>query len=320
MLKVATLSRWHVHADEYAEKFQSFENVKLVAHWDENPEEGKPFAAKYNMEFEPDLDKLLSRSDIDAVCLNAPTNRHKEIIVKAANSGKHIFTEKVMALTNAESAEIKEAIEKNGVKFCISFPHRTWSHNLFAKKIVEENLLGKISYIRTRNAHSGASAGWLPSHFYDKKECGGGAMIDLGAHPMYLILWLLGLPDEISSTFTSVTGHEVEDNAVCTMKYPNGLIAVSETSFVTSDSPKVLEIHGTEGSIVIVEDKIWSLSEKIKEPFDMPKPLPDAVTQFINGIIKNEKIIFDLNEAIDLTKIMEAAYKSHEKGGFVKVV
>jgi len=311
MLKVAILSGWHVHAEGYTKDFISRKDVQVTAMWDENSVRGKAFAEKFAINFEPDLGALLKRNDVDAVCVNTPTSMHRDVIVKAASAGKHIFTEKVLALTSAECAEIKAAIEKNGVKFCISFPHRTLSHNLFAKKVVDEQLLGKVTYLRMRNAHNGASAGWLPEHFYNEAECGGGAMIDLGAHPMYLIPWLLGKPAKMSSTFTSVTGRGVEDNAVCVMSYENGTIAVSETGFVSSNSPAVLELHGTEGSLIIVNGDIWMLPDK-SESIKLPKALPTAIDQFVDGILHGSEIIFGIDDAIILTEMMEAAYSAHK--------
>jgi len=193
--------------------------------------------------------------------------------------------------------------------------------NLFAKKIVEEGTLGTVTYVRMRNAHDGASAGWLPPHFYDEAQCGGGAMMDLGAHPMYLIAWLLGKPSEIASAFTYVTGHEVEDNAVCIMKYPTGAIAVSETGFVTGNSPSVLEIHGTGGSLVITgkEPRLALNRGAWATPENLPQALPGAIDQFVDGVLYNKEIVFGMNDAVLLSEIMEGAYKAHRQGGFVKV-
>jgi len=328
MLKVAILSSWHVHAHGYASQFQARSDAQVTVVWDEIPENGKKFAADFNADFEPDLDKLLARSDVDAVCVNAPTNMHREVMVKAANAGKHIFTEKVLALTVEDCLAIKDAVEKNGVKFCISFPHRTFPRNLLAKKVLNEKLLGKVTLFRVRNAHNGASGGWLPPHFYDETQCGGGAMIDLGAHPMYLIRWLMGKPSEMASAFTAVTGHAVEDNAVSIMKYPCGAIAISETGFVSSASPFMLEIYGTDGTLLINENNISLTSSQITSnseytgfvtPSQLPPSLPDAIDQFVDGILHNKEIVFGMDDAIALTEMMVAAYKAHKQGGFVNV-
>lgn len=328
MLKVAVLSSWHVHAHGYADQFKKRSDVKLIAHWDELPDKGKSFAAEFNMDFEPDLDKLLARSDIDAVCINAPTNMHREIMVKAANAGKHIFTEKVLALTMEDSLAIKDAVVKNNVKFCISFPHRTMPHNLMAKKVLNDKLLGQVTLFRVRNAHNGSSAGWLPPHFYDEEQCGGGAMIDLGAHPMYLIRWLMGKPAEMASAFTKVTDHAVEDNAVSIMKYPDGAVAISETGFVSGSSPFLMEIYGTDGTLVINGGSVHLSSDKVLKNDEysgfmimnkLPKALPEPIDMFVEGCLYGKEIVFGIDDAIELTEMMVAAYKAHKQNGFVTV-
>jgi len=318
VLNVAILSSWHVHAEQYANQFQDRPDVQLTAIWDEDPVKGVYFATQLGIEFEENLDKLLARADVDAVCVTTPTSMHRDVIIKAAKAGKHIFTEKILAFTSKECAEIRAAVEESGVKFCISFPHRTFPHNLQAKEVLKGKLLGQITYLRVRNAHDGASAEWLPPHFYDESQCGGGAMIDLGAHPMYLIAWLLGKPVEITSAFTSVTGRVVEDNAVSVMKYENGTIAVSETSFVSYHSPFSLELYGTLGSLMIIGDEIRLLADGA-EAYKLPEALPDPITQFVEGVLYEKEILFGLDDAIILTEIMEAAYKAHKQGGFVRL-
>ena len=329
MLKVAMLSRWHVHAEGYAQELQNREDVKITVVWDEEPDKGRAFADKLSAAFEPDLDKLLARDDVDAVCINTPTNIHPEVIIKSAKAKKHIFTEKVLALTNAEAASIRTAVEESGVKFCISFPHRTFPHNLFAKKVMDEKLLGDVNYMRVRNAHNGASAGWLPAHFYDKEQCGGGAMIDLGAHPMYLIPWIMGKPAEVASAFTCITEHDVEDNAVTLMKFANGAIAVSETGFVTGYCPFMLELYGTEGSLVIIGNDVKLISSNLNEKTDgfggwinpgrLPQALPGPIDQFVDGVLYGKEIIFGIDDAVVLTEMMDAAYRAHKQGGFAKL-
>ena len=126
-----------------------------------------------------------------------------EVMVAAAKAGKGYIYGEGNGPYCKECEEIAQAVREAGVKFCISFPHRTMPHNLFAKKVVDEGLIGDITLLRIRNAHNGSVAGWLPDHFYDPVECGGGAMIDLGAHGMYLSRWLLGEPVRITSMFNN---------------------------------------------------------------------------------------------------------------------
>ena len=322
MLKVAMLSGWHVHAKDYANQVSKIENAAISAVWDEDPERGRAWADELGVPFEEDLQQVLNRDDVDAVIVDAPTNMHTEVMIAAANAGKHIFTEKVMALTVAECEAIAEAVRKAGVKFCISYPHRTFPANLFAKKAVEENWLGEVTLLRVRNAHNGAVGNWLPPHFYDPEACGGGAMIDLGAHPMYLSRWLLGKPKNISSVFTRHTGRAVEDNAVSVIEFENKAIAIVETGFVTPVSPFSLELYGTEGSLFVggmdntVRISSKSMLRKLKVMSYRPIASCPAFCHgaWVNGILKDEKIHFGLEEGIQLTQLMEGAYQSHRSG------
>ncbi|MFW5976463.1 MAG: Gfo/Idh/MocA family protein [Bacillota bacterium] len=327
-LKIAMLSGWHVHAKGYAGELNSIPEVEIVSIWDEDRIRGKKWAEDLGTDFEPNLDTLLAREEIDGVVVDTPTNMHTEVMVKAARAGKHIFTEKVMALTVAECKKIEKAVRENNVKFCISFPHRTRSDILFAKEAVDEGLLGNITSMRIRNAHNGSIADWLPEHFYNKEECGGGAMIDLGAHGMYLARWFLGKPVKISSVFNKVTDREVEDNAISVIEFKNKAIAVNETGFVSTNDPFSLELNGTEGSLVIggPENGVKINSNKSQSkitgwvnPSQLPDPLPHPIEQWVFGILENDEIHFGLEEGIQLTELMEGAYESFKTGEQVEL-
>lgn len=322
MLNIAMLSGWHVHAKGYGEELKKMKDtVSITAVWDEEPKRGQAWAQALGADFEGDLNRLLTRQDVDAVVVDAPTNLHAEVMIAAAHAGKHIFTEKVLAPTLSEAKAIAEAVGQAGVQFCISYPHRTFPPNLYAKKILEEGLLGDISLLRVRNAHNGASAGWLPPHFYDPVACAGGAMMDLGAHPMYLSRWLLGKPKSITSLFNHVTGRAVEDNAVSVIEFQNNAIAIVETGFVTPNSPFCLELYGTEGSLLIggPDNTVKVASSKNKTagwwvPETLPAALPSALAQWVDGILSGSTIHFGLEDAVALTELMEGAYQSYREG------
>jgi len=320
MIRIAMLSRWHVHADDYARQVRQHPDILITAIWDEIPERGEKWAEELGADFEPNLDTLLARTDVDAVVVDTPTNLHGMVMEKAALAGKHIFTEKVMALTLDECDAIAEAVKKTGVQFCISFPHRILSMNLYVKKVLDDGLLGTPTLLRIRNAHDGAVAGWLPEHFYDPVACGGGAMMDLGAHPMYLSRWLLGAPVSVQSTFHSVTGHEVEDNAVSVIKFESGAIAISETSLVSPNCPFALELYGTKGNVLIggTENSVRLFSNlaghetkgHVVIPVEeLPAALPMPMEQWIEAIRGKGGIAFGLEEGRQLTEMMVAAYR-----------
>lgn len=322
MLKVAMLSGWHVHAKGYANKIRSFDDAEVSVVWDEEPERGQAWAKELGVPFEADLAAACARDDVDGVVVDAPTNRHPEVMIAAAEAGKHIFTEKVMALTVAECDEIAAAVREAGVKFCISMPQRCSSTSQFAKQVADEQTIGDVTVLRARVAHNGSVADWLPPHFYDPIACGGGAMMDLGAHPMYLARWILGAPKRIASTFNTLTSRTVEDNAVCTIEFACGAIAIVETAFVSTHSPGCLELYGTQGALLIGgpdggvrirSDQIDSSVPGWIAPAALPKAQPEPIRQFVTACLTDSDPPFTLDDGRNLTQLMEAAYIAHRE-------
>lgn len=324
MIRIGMISYWHVHAEDYTRQVLDNSQTEIAAIWDEIPERGEEKAAKYGVPFVASLDELLSRSDIDAVVVDAPTNIHRDVMVKAARAGKHIFTEKVVAPTLKEVNEILEEVGKAGVKLTVSLPRVYDAYTQPIRKIVEEGTLGRLTLVRVRLSHNGATANWLPEHFYNKEQCGGGALIDLGCHPVYLVRLFLGLPDSVSATYGYVTGKEVEDNAVAVLSYENGAIGIAEAGFVNSHSPFCIELHGTDGTLLFgfPEEKILVRSQRLGDgwqevPIGERKPF--AFDQWVGHILEGTEATENVRLAADLTKLMEAANRSVAEGKPIRI-
>ena len=324
MIQVAMLSKWHVHAGDYARSVQNSGVAKITCVWDEDAARGAAWAAELGVDFEPSLEKILARTDVDAVVVDTPTSDHCRVMVAAANAGKHIFTEKALAPTVAECKQIADAVAKSGVKFVISHPFLTTPLAQYAKQLIEEGTLGDIHYMRFRNAHNGSLAGWLPEHWYDMEKTGGGAMMDLGCHPMYTAAYLLGKPVRISSMFNRTYAPAGDDNAVSVVEFENKAIAVLETSFVSPADAGCFELLGTKGALVSVAGQVkvrstdfdvdgWVLIDRL------PAALPMAMTQWFDGILKGTPIPYDTERAIALTELLENAYKSDREQSIVKI-
>lgn len=313
------LSFWHVHAGGYARQAEQHPDTTITACWDEDPERGAAHADTLGVPFEPSLEAVLARDDVDAVIVDAPTNRHPEVIGAAARAGKHIFTEKVLALRTRECQELLAEVERAGVTLFVSLPRLYEGVTREIRYIIAEGRLGEVTEVRTRLAHNGAVGdGWLPAHFYDAEQCGGGAMIDLGCHPMYLArVFLGGLPDSVSASYGRVTGRAVEDNAVAVLRCPNGALGVVETGFVTKYSPFSIEVHGTEGSVLygthgnalLVRSPAYENGDKWVE-MPLPEALPTPFEQWVTHVQDGTEPTENLQLAFDLTRLMEAANHS----------
>lgn len=324
MLRIAMLSKWHVHAEGYGRDLLATGKAEITCVWDEKPERGAEWAQRLGVDFVADIDELLAREDVDAVCCCTPTTMHTEVLIKAAKAGKHIFTEKTLACTVKECEEIAEVIEENGVKFVISMPHKAWPVIKFAKEHIANGDFGIVTNVRIRNAHDGVSGKWLPEYWFVKEDCAGGAMMDLGCHPMYLLSYLCGMPKKITGIANSVMGTPVDENAVSVIEFENGAIGVSETSFLAYSSPYTVEVHGTEGIL------LWNNKEgakyktketaKLVNGFISVERLPESsenpINSFVNACVEGNEIPeeYGAKSAIDLARLLEATYIAYETG------
>jgi scyllo-inositol 2-dehydrogenase (NAD+) len=324
MLKVAMLSKWHVHAEDYAREAIENVNLSIKMVWDERKERGEKWAEQLGVLFEQDLEKVLTNPDIDAVIVDTPTNLHKEIIMLAAKHKKHIFTEKVLAFTIQDCEEILTAIKENDVKLMVSLPRLTTNYYLYAQEILNKGIIGRLTSIRCRLSHDGAVAsdshpnGWLPEHFFNKEECGGGALIDLGAHPIYLTNRLAGPAKAVTARLQQTLGYDVDDNAVALIEYESGALGMIETGFLSTGSPFQLELYGTEGSLLIEDNTIRLKSRHLGRewitPEQLPEALPIAMEQWVQNILAEKEPTITEEDVIGLTLINQAASLSHRQG------
>ncbi|MGP0587217.1 Gfo/Idh/MocA family protein [Paenibacillus timonensis] len=318
-IRIGMISYWHVHAWDYTKEALAHPDAEITAVWDENPERGKEQAEKLGVPYYASLADMLD-SGIDAVIVDAPTRLHRDVMVQAARAGKHIFTEKVVAPSLSEVQEILDEVARNNVKLTVSLPRLNDGYTLAISEALREGLLGHVTQVRVRLSHNGATAGWLPEHFYDPVDCGGGALIDLGCHPVYLTRLFLGEePAEVTAQFGYVTDKRVEDNAVMTLSTASGAVGIAEAGFVNPYSPFTIEVHGTEGSLLYgtPEPKLLLRTGAKGEEYagqwhelEIPANRPGAFAQWIGHIQDGTSAEENIRAAVELTRLMEAAYRS----------
>ncbi len=321
MLRIALLSRWHVHADDYATQASEL-GLEFARVWDEDPARGRAWADELGSSYEPDLGAVLRDPGVDAVIVSTPTTRHQEVIVRAARAGKHIFSEKVLAATRTECEAIFAAVDGAGVRLMLSLPRLTQSGYLAAQGILDRGAIGRLTAVRCRVAHDGAvdrgDGVRLPERFFDPGEAAGGALIDLGAHPTYLCNRLAGHPLAVSAHLSSVTGRGVDDNSVALVDYPGGVLGVVETGFVAKGGPFQLALSGTEAT-VLVEGIFGESVRLVREPgswedLEAPAALPSAMEQWLSEIDEGTAPTITRDDMLDLTLVNEAAARSAREG------
>jgi len=349
------LSFWHVHGNDYAREAEEHPDTEIVAVWDEVAERGRAEAEKRGVPFFENLDALLAQPDIDGVIVDAPTNMHRDVMVAAARADKHIFTEKVIAATLREAEEIIQAVDQAGVTFLVAMRRLPMASTRAVKEIIDQGLLGEVVSVRVRDSHSGVlpmperPRGLLSDSFLNREQAQGGVLIDL-CHSVYLTRYFLGKAESVTAALGYFTGRDIEDNAVVTLRCANGAIGVIEAGYVTQFAPFSIEIHGTHGTVFYSETGIGEMmysrisgaqnftlnqppgpegklllrSAKLDSPHwisqDVTTPAaPKAFDQWVAHIQQGTKATENIALGLDLTAIVEAAYRSAESGQAIRL-
>jgi predicted dehydrogenase len=211
----------------------------------------KEFAHKWNIpKYTTSMKEAIEDPETDIVIVALPNYLHKEAILMACRAKKHVLCTKPLAMNAAEAKEILDAVEKAGVFHGYLEDLVYTPKTLKAIEIVNNGSCGRILWTRSREAHSGPHSAW----FWDKKQSGGGALVDMGCHCIEIGRSFIGKdikPVEVMCwAETQVKPIEAEDHAIALIKYENGAVSQVEVSWNFRGGMDLRdEVSGTEGTI-----------------------------------------------------------------------
>jgi predicted dehydrogenase len=328
MVRVALASFAHVHARGYAQQVKENPDAEIVCVWDDSPERGRPPAEEYGVPFIEDYDGVLARDDVDGIVLNAETSKHPDLILRAAAAKKHLFTEKALSIRTTDADELVQAVNAAGIKFMISLPSRTRPPTLFMKQVLDEGLLGDVTMMRARVAHSAALDKWFgggSAWFTDAELAGGGALFDLGCHTVDVMRWLMGKPKSVVAQISNFSHqYDIDDNSVVAVEFESGALGILDTAFVHRSGPNLQELYGTEGCLLngVPGFGLMFRSRQLKPgdldgwtvPENLPPALPTPLQQWIAALARDGPMTITIEDGRNLTQLLDAAYQSAREG------
>jgi myo-inositol 2-dehydrogenase / D-chiro-inositol 1-dehydrogenase len=188
---------------------------------------------------------LLSRDDVDAVVICAPTPVHSELALAASAAGKHFYLEKPIA-TNAEDARrVVEAADTARLATAIGFNRRF--HPLYqqAREILRAGRIGGVRAVEMAFCEP-RPADAMPS-WMRRRATGGGVLLDLASHHLDSLRWLLD--DEVDEAAATLSSEESEhDTARLSLTMRGGTEAQGFFSFRTGFAD-FLEFLGDRGTL-----------------------------------------------------------------------
>jgi len=252
---LALLSFAHGHQNAWCRSLQADPRARVICAWDDDVGRGRAAADALGVPFEPDLARVLGRSDVDAVTICSENHAHADLAVAAAGAGKHVMMQKPMATTLADCDRIVAAVERAGVGYMQSYNLRFDPVHVRIKELVDAGALGRVNVVRRRHSHHFAlraedRAGVL-GFMTDPVRAGGGALMDEGAHVTLWYLWMFGPPASVTAAVeTRTAGLAVEDNAAVIYRWADGLLGLHQTSWTEVAGDATTEIFGDRGTLI----------------------------------------------------------------------
>jgi predicted dehydrogenase len=252
-VRLALLGVAHPHADDWQAAWTSKPGAELAAVWDHDAKRGAALADRYGVSFEPDLQALLARDDLNAVGICAENAWHADLTMAAAGAGKHILCEKPPATTLADCDRMRAAVDAASVTYMQALPMRLDPANHKVKELIESGAVGPVSSIRKRHGN-----GWavmpIPDRFTwfaQPEMAGGGAFLDEGIHAADFLRWMLGRPISVTAVIDRLQAPVgVDDNGVAIYRFESGAIGVLQSAWTWSAATVCTEVFGETGTII----------------------------------------------------------------------
>ncbi len=321
------------------------QNAELTAVMEINMELAEKSRAKHNAKKAYDnFDRLLADPEIDAVYIASPVIYHKEQAIKAAKAKKHILIEKPVALTADEGEEVAKVCKDEGVLIAVGFMMRYHAYHQKMKEIIDNGELGDVVSCRAQLTC------WypdMPGNWRQRKSSsGGGALMDMGVHCIDLIQYVTGGKAKKVAAFsgTKTFNYEVEDSASVIFEMDNGAYAYVDSNFNIPDAAAKcrFEIYGTRGSMlaegtisqveggkldVVVSDDTLGYDAKqdrvdvspIEINVEFGNMYTKEIESFSQSILNKSSPEVPAEDALQVQRIVEAAYKSSDNGIFINI-
>ncbi|MDC0937193.1 Gfo/Idh/MocA family oxidoreductase [Pirellulales bacterium] len=169
---------------------------------------------------------LLTDTGVEAIIVATPTAYHREIVVAAAEAGKHILCEKPMAMNAEECNAMNEAADRANVKLQIGFMRRFDESFLEAKRRVEAGEIGAVVQVKSLTHGPSTPKAWM----YDLQKSNG-PLAEVNSHDIDTLRWFTG--SEFSEVY-AIGGNfrspeataefpDFYDNVSLTARFRNGM-------------------------------------------------------------------------------------------------
>jgi UDP-N-acetyl-2-amino-2-deoxyglucuronate dehydrogenase len=263
LLGCGRISRNHLEA------IAKVDGLRLVAVGDADRARAEAVGAEHGVPAFASLEEMLAAVPSDLVSICTPSGLHPQHGIVAARAGRHVLTEKPMAISLEAADQLVQACDAAGVDLFVVKQNRLNPPIQLLKRAVDKGRFGRL-YM------ANVTVRWTrPQDYYDAEpwrgtwEFDGGAIMNQASHYVDLMQWLVGPVESVmAKTATQARRIEAEDSGAAVMRFRSGALGVLEVNVLTW--PRNLEgsitLLGEKGSVKIGGTAVnrvehWSFAE-----------------------------------------------------------
>ena len=238
--------------------FQRSETVKLVGVADKDSAVAAQAGAACKVESFTDNRSLLAQTKPKIVYLCVPPMAAPDLVAACAERGIHVWKEMPLARNLDEGVSLVHRMEDAGLKLAVGTQRRFaagYYHAWMLRKRVSPVFLARAHYL----FNWGPNLSWRG----DKSSSGGGALLELGYHFLDLLIWMLGLPEEVYGASaggnrperSAADGkplplYDTDDTVAAILRYGRDTMASFTATRSSGPVSEGLSLHGRGGSII----------------------------------------------------------------------
>ena len=225
--------------------------IRFVAGATRTVEKAAAYAREKGFPLHDSYEKVLADPKVDAVVLATPHTQHARQVVAAARAGKHVFTEKPLALTHASARAATQACAAAGVTLGVGYNWRFQPALNEIKRMLEDGRLGKLLHLEGN--FCGPSAYRFPKGHWrqERKEGPAGGMTGRGVHTVDAYLYLAGhIASVHAQSFRRALDYGIDDTTSMLFQFASGATGYLGTVLATAETWR-MQVFGSKGWVEV---------------------------------------------------------------------
>jgi scyllo-inositol 2-dehydrogenase (NADP+) len=167
-----------------------------------------------------DYERMLAEADLDAVVIATPSNAHVGMVQAAFERGLHVFCEKPLTLSAADSEALRRAAEERGLVTQVGYHNRFVAAFREVRSLLDAGAIGEVTHV-LGEAYGPVVLKRKGGTWRSRRSEGGGCLYDYAAHVINLMNWYLGEPSGVGGTaLPRVFSADTDDAAFSTLHFP----------------------------------------------------------------------------------------------------